>query len=185
MNRTTGLLVACAVGDLAAGALGYATGGVDGGVVAAIAFALALAVVGGLLLAVGLSVGIPGRIGVRRTAAGAVAVAGWSVLSMSVLELTLPLWAFYGAVALAGVLLGVTCESPTGGLWHGVLACGTGGVLTVYRAIYGAFTIRPELDGFVVLLAVVVPLAFGVAGGLGGGLGGVAIEAVDGRRVSE
>lgn len=185
MNRTTGLLVACVAGDLAAGALGYATGGADGGAIAAIAFALALGVVGGLLLAVGLSTGTPARTSARLATGGAVAVIGWAVLSTSVLEPSPPLWVLYGVVSSVGVLLGVACESPVDGLWHGTLACGAGGVLTVYPSVHSSFTMRPELGGMVVILAVVVPLSFGVAGGLGGGLGGLAFAAADGRRVRE
>lgn len=184
-DRTTLLLLVCLVGDLAAGALGFATGGVDGGAIAAIAFALAIAAAAGLLLAVGLSVGTPARTNGRTAAVGAVVVAGWAALAVSVLSPGLPLWALFGAVSLVGVLLGVACESPTGGLWHGALAASAGGVLTVYQSVYASFTMRPELGGFVVLAAVVVPLAFGVAGAIGGGLGALAFEAVEGRHVSE
>lgn len=184
-NRTTLLLVGWLVGDLAAGALGYATGGADGGAIAAIAFALAVGAVGGLLSAVGAAVGRPARTSVRSGVGGAVAVAGWTVLGASVPEPALPLWVLYGVVALVGVLLGATCESPTSGLWHGVAACGAGGVLTVYLSVYESFTMRPELGGFVVIAAVVAPLTFGVAGGVGSGVGALASDAVGTVRVSE
>lgn len=185
MDRTTSLLVACLVGDIAAAALGYVTGGVDGGAIAAIAFALAVSAVGGLLLAVGVSVGRPGPTSVRVAVAGAIAVAGQTVLAVSVFDLGLSLWGFFGTVSLVGILLGVVCKSPSDGLWHGVLACGAGGVLTVYQSVYASFTMQPELGGFVVIAAVVAPPAFGIAGGVGGGLGALAFGAVWATRISE
>ncbi|WP_135824743.1 hypothetical protein [Halorussus ruber] len=178
-------LVACVVGDLAAGLLGYATGGPDGGAIGAIAFALGLGVVGGLLLAVGTTVGGPDDILVRPAVGGAVAVAGWAILGASVLEPGAPMWTYLVAAALVGVALGTACESAAGGLWHGTLAGGAGGVLTVYLAIYESFTMRPELGGIVLLGGVVAPLALGVAGGLGGAVGVVTNGVVERGRVSE
>lgn len=185
-NRSSRLLTACLVGDLAAGTLGYAIGGPDGGVIAGIAFALALGAVGGLLLAIGLTVAEPpGRTRVRPAVGGAVAAFGWSVLAVSVLDPSLPLWGLYGGVALVGLAVGIASESATGGLWHGALACGAGGVLTVYPSVYESFTMQPELGAFVLLAAVAAPLVFGVAGGVGGGLGALAFDAIGTRGVSE
>lgn len=186
VNRTTTFaLVVLMAGDLTAGALGYATGGLDGGAIGAIAFTLGLGVVVGLLLAVGTTVGGPDDILVRPAVGGAVAVAGWAILGASVLEPGAPTWTYLVAASLVGTSLGTACESPAGGLWHGTLAGGAGGVLTVYLAIYESFTVRPELWGIVVIGSVVAPLAFGVAGGLGGAVGVVTHEAVERSRVSE
>lgn len=185
VNRTTLALVACMVGDLAAGLLGYATGGPDGGAIGAIAFALGLGVVGGLLFLVGTAVGKPAETRVRPAVAGTLAVAGWAILGAAVLEPGAPLWTYVAAAALVGVAVGTACESSASGLWHGTLAGGAAGVLTVYLAIYESFTMRPELGGIVVIGGVVAPLVFGIAGGLGGAVGTVTHEAVERGRVSE
>lgn len=184
-NRTRRLLVACLLGDLAAGALGYATGGADGGAFGALAFALGVGIVAGLLRIVGATVGRPARTRIRTPTAGAIAVAGWTVVGVSVFEPGPPVWTYFAAASLVGVALGATAESPRSGLWHGVLACGSGGVLTVYYSIYESFTMRPELGGIVVLGGGVAPLALGIAGGLGSAVGVVTHEAVERRRVSE
>jgi hypothetical protein len=184
-NRTSGVLVACILGDLATGALGYATGGADGGAIGTIAFALGVGIVAGLLWIVGATVGRPARTRIRPATAGAIAVAGWAVVGASVLDPGPPVWTYFAAASLVGVPLGTTAESPESGLWHGVLACGTGGVLTVYLSIYESFTMRPELGGIVLIGGVVAPLALGITGGLGGAVGAVTHEAVERRRVSE
>jgi hypothetical protein len=85
----------------------------------------------------------------------------------------------------ASLLALVACESAASGLWHGTLAGGAGGVLTVYFTIYESFTMRPELDGIVLIGGVVAPLVLGVAGGLGGAVGVVTNGVVERGRVSE
>lgn len=184
-NRTARLLLVCLVGDLVAGTLGYVTGGLDGSLIGGIAFALGLGVVGGLLWAVGATVGRPARTQIWPVTVGAITVAGWTVVGTSVLEPSAPVWTYFVAASLIGVPLGTACESARSGLWHGVLAGGFGGVLTVYLSIYESFTMRPELWGIVIIGAVVAPLAFGMAGGLGSVVGVVTNEAVERSRVSE
>jgi hypothetical protein len=184
-NRTPRFLVACVLGDVAAGALGYATGGADGGAIGAIAFALGVGMVAGLLWVVGATVGRPARTRIRPVTAGAIAVAGWTLFGASVLDSGPPMWTYVAAASLVGVPLGTTAESPRSGLWHGLLACGSGGVLTVYLSIYESFTMRPELTGIVIIGGLLAPLALGVAGGLGSAVGVVTNEAVERRRVSE
>ena len=179
------MLAACLLGDFAAGALGYATGGADGGAIGAIAFALGVGIVAGLLLAVSVTVGRPARTRIRPVTAGAIAVAGWTVIGVSVLDSTPPMWTYLAAASLVGVPLGTTAESARSGLRHGLLACGSGGVLTVYLSIYESFTMRPELTGIVILSGLLAPLALGIAGGLGSAVGVVTDEAVERRRVSE
>lgn len=183
LQNSTTLLSACLVGALAAGALGYATGGTEGGAVAAVGFALAVGVTAGLLRAVGAAVGRPDDVQVRPAAVGAAAVAGWAALAVAAPSPALPLWAVVGGVALVGGLLGAATGSPSSGLWHGTLACGAGGALTVYLSVYESFTMQPELTGVVLIGAVVAPLASGLVGGLGGGLGALAFGAVGGRPV--
>jgi uncharacterized membrane protein len=179
------MLAACLLGDLAAAALGYATGGADGGAIGAIAFALGVGIVAGLLLVVGVTVGRPAQTRIRPVTAGAIAVAGWTVIGVSVLDSGPPGWTYVAAASLVGVSLGTTAESPQSGLWHGLLTCGSGGVLTVYLSIYESFTMRPELTGIVILGSFLVPLALGIAGGLGSAVGVLTHEAVERRRVSE
>jgi hypothetical protein len=179
------LPVACLVGDLAAGALGYATGGADGGAIGAIAFALGVGMVAGLLWVVGATVGRPVRTRILPAIAGAIAVAGWTLVGASLLEPGAPVWTYFAAASLVGVSLGATGESSRSGLWHGILACGSGGVLTVYLSIYESFTMQPELGGIVLVGGVVAPLAFGIAGGFGGAVGVATNDAVENGRVSE
>lgn len=170
---------------LAAGALGYATGGADGGAVAAIAVALGLGGVAGLAWTADAVVGSPSRTRVASILAGGLAVVGWAVAPTSVLDASVPLWAYVGGISLVGLLVGVTCDSPVCGLWHGLLAGGTGGVLFVYVAIYESFTMQPELDAIVLIAGVFAPLAFALAAGFGGAVGVSTLAAVWTRRVSE
>jgi hypothetical protein len=170
---------------LAGGALGYATAGADGGITAAVAVALGIGAVAGLAWAIDATVGRPSRTRSFSILAAGLVIAGWTVVPTTILGPILPIWAYVGGIALVGVLLGVTCESPVGGLWHGLLAGGAGGVLTVYLAIYESFTMQPELDGIVLIAGLFAPLAFSVAGGLGGAVGVSTLDAVGKARVSE
>lgn len=181
----TKVLLAGLLALLAGATLGYATGSADGGITAAVAVALGLGVLAGLARAVSATVGRPTRTRTAATLAGGLGIAGWTVVSTLVLQPGLPLWVYVGVVSLVGVLLGVACESPVSGLWHGTLAGGVGGVLTVYLAIYESFTMRPEMGGIVLIAGVLAPLAFALAGGLGGAVGVSTLDAVKTRRVSE
>lgn len=159
---------------LGAAALGYVTAGSDGGVVAGVAVALGIGVIAGLAWTVGALVGRPDRTRPLPILAGGLVIAGWAAVPVSVLELSVPVWAYVGVISLVGILLGVRGDSPVGGLWHGTIAGGTGGVLMVYVAVYESFTTHPEMDGIVLIAGVFAPLAFAVVGGLGGVIGGVA-----------
>lgn len=172
---------------LAAGALGYATGGADGGAVAAVALALGLGGVTGLAWVADALVGRPDRTREVPILAGGFVVVGWVLVPAAVADAsaTVPLWATVGGVALVGVFVGVTCDTPRDGLWHGLLAGGSGGVLFVYVAVYESFAMRPELDGIVLIAGVFAPLAFALAGGLGGAVGVSTLDAVWTRRISE
>lgn len=184
MLRTT-VPLAGLLAVLAAAALGYATAGADGGATAAVAVALGLGAVAGLAWVIDATVGRPTRTRTTATLAAGVAIAGWTVVSTSSLGPALPMWAYVGAVSLVGVLLGVTCESPLDGLWHGVLAGGTGGVLTAYVAIYESFTMHPEMDGIVLIAGLFAPLLFSLASGLGGMAGSVTLDAIRKVQVSK
>lgn len=179
--------LACVLAVLAAGALGYATGGTDGGVVAAVALALGLGAVAGLAWAVETLVGSPSRTRAAAVLAGGLAVVGWLVVPTAVAgpDSGVPVWATVAGVSLVGVLVGATSDSAVGGLWHGLLAGGTGGVLFVYVAIYESFTMQPELDGIVLIAGTFAPLALALAGGVGGAIGASTVDAVWTRRVSE
>lgn len=172
---------------LAAGALGYATGGADAGAVSTIALALGLGAVAGLAWTADAVVGRPSQTRTARILAGGVAVAGWLVVPTVVTDpsVGVPLWVTIGGVALVGVLVGATCGSSVGGLWHGLLTGGMGGVLFVYVAIYESFTMQPELDGIVLIAGVFAPLALALVGGFGGAIGASTLDAVGTRRVSE
>lgn len=172
MSRTTVWLAGLVVG-LAAGVLGFVTGGTDGGVVAVVAVGLASAIVFGLVRVVEALVDGPDRPQARAIVVGAVGLAGAVALSVSVLDLPVPVWAYLLGALLVGVVLGVTAGEPETGLWRATVAGGTGGALTVYLSIYESFTMQPELDGIVVLTGVVAPLALGLACGLGGAVGGL------------
>lgn len=167
-------------GSLAAIVLGYATGGVRGGAVAALAFALAVGVVFGLLWVVNHLVGRPERTDWWPVALGAICAVGLFALgSNTVLARFLSVWAYLGGATLVGAGVGAaTGDDPGSGLWHGALAGGLGGVGVVYVAIYESFTMQPQLDGIVLIAAVVAPLAFGVLGGVGGAAGSVAAASV-------
>ena len=187
MLRTTAPL-AGTLAVLAGATLGYATAGADGGVTAAVAVALGIGAVAGLAWAVDATVGRPDRTKGSSILAGGLVIAGWTVVPTSVLGATLPtlpLWAYVAGVALVGVFLGVTCDSPVGGLWHGLLAGGAGGVLFVYVAIYESFTMQPELDGIVLIAGLFAPLSFSLAGGLGGAVGVSTLDAVRKVQVSK
>lgn len=181
----TDLLVASWLIVLAGGVLGYATAGFDGVATAVIAVALGLGLVAGLAWAVGASVGRPSRPRFRLALAGAVAIAGWTVASVSISDPAVPFWVYAGGVAVVAVLHGVAYDSLASGLWHGVLAGGTGGVLTVFVAVYESFTMQPELTAIVLIAGIVAPLAFALAGGLGGAVGSVTLTAVRTGQVRE
>jgi hypothetical protein len=174
---------------LVAGALGYATGGPDGGAVAAIALALGVGAVAGVAWTADALVGRLSRTRVTPILAGGLAVVGWVVVPTAVIgsdaSASIPLWATVGGVWLVGVFVGVTCDSPLDGLWYGLLAGGTGGVLFVYVAIYESFTMRPELEGIVLIAGVFAPLALALVGGFGGAVGVSTLDAVWTRRMSE
>lgn len=185
--RRTVTPIAGMLAVLAAGALGYATGGADGGAVAAVAVALGLGTVAGLAWVADALVGHPNRTRATPVLVGGLAVVGWAVVPTAVTDasVTIPAWMIVGGVSLVGVLVGVTCDSPVDGLWHGLLAGGAGGVLFVYVAIYESFTMQPELDGIVLIAGVFAPLASALVGGLGGAVGVSTLDAVRMRRVSE
>ena len=178
--RQGGLAAAGLGGSVAATGLGYATGGVHGGAVAALAFSLAVGVALGLLWAVNLLAGRPDRTDWWPVAVGAICVVGLFALgSNTVLARFVSVWTYVGGVTVLGCGVGsATGDDPENGLWHGTCAGSVGGVGVVYVAIYESFTMQPQLDGIVLIAAVVAPLAFGALGGVGGVAGSVAAAAI-------